>query len=80
MILTKGKTGIGANKGYRLRIEDGGAPLFTVTGDTETDLNSGKTLPKVIVLADAKKRQRWACFRRFWSLACDCDYPSLRFI
>ena len=47
MILTNGKPGIGANKGYRLRIEEGGAPLFTVTGDTETDLKSGKPLPKV---------------------------------
>jgi len=46
MIFTKGKPGIGANKGYRLRIEDGGAPLFTVTGDAETDLKSGKPLPK----------------------------------
>jgi len=60
MILTKGKPGIGANKGYRLRIEDGGAPLFTVTGDAETDLKSGKPLPKaeewwhVVGIKDAK--------------------------
>ena len=47
MILTKGRPGVGTNKGYRLRIEDGGAPLFTVTGDTETDLKSGKPLSKV---------------------------------
>ena len=60
MVLTKGKPGIGANRGYRLRIEDGGAPLFTVTGDTETDLKSGKPLPKanewfhVVGVKDAK--------------------------
>ena len=47
MILTKGRPGVGTNKGYRLRIEDGGAPLFTVTGDTETDLDSPRPLPKV---------------------------------
>lgn len=47
MILTKGRPGVGTNKGYRLRIEDGGAPLFTVTGDSETDLKSGKPLPQV---------------------------------
>ena len=60
MILTKGKPGVGANKGYRLRIEQGGAPLFTVTGDQETDLNSRKPLPKfdewfhIVGVKDAK--------------------------
>ena len=60
MILTKGKPGVGANKGYRLRIEQGGAPLFTVTGDQETDLNSQKPLPKfdewfhIVGVKDAK--------------------------
>lgn len=60
IILTKGRPGVGTNKGYRLRIEDGGAPLFTVTGDTETDLKSGKPLPQakewwhVVGVKDAK--------------------------
>lgn len=43
-IVSKGDAGIGTNKGYRLRVESGDTILFTVTGDTESALNTTSTI------------------------------------
>ena len=43
-IISKGDAGIGANKGYRLRLESNNTLLFTVTGNSEVGLTTANTL------------------------------------